>query len=407
VILSLSLVARAAFGRDFQESTHKVAVEAAPIFYSKTEATDPVALLSKTLRANRALGWKTFHPEFGYLPAILEMLNVPASSQMLVFSKTSLQRNHISPSNPRALYFSDNIYVGYIPGAPELEIAAVDPNLGTVFYSVNQDKDEPIRFKRSNDCLSCHAAPRSMGIPGFLVRSIETQSTGEIVPATDIDPIAHFTPIKQRWGGWYVNQMPASWFHRGNTPGQIDASSETAKKLFYDLSKSTRYPTLGSHPMALLVHDHQTHMHNYITRLHMDAQKSIADYGRVRYLDNQIRAFLRYLLFTEEIPFPSPLPPSQAFLADFQKNAKRDAKGRSLKDLDLRTRLFRYPCSFLIDSDAFRSLPAELRQMIMERLHAILTNKEPHPDFARMPTVDRQAVFEILRDTVPDLTVGW
>jgi hypothetical protein len=152
-----------ALGEDFQGSTHKMAFDAEPLLYSSMEAGDPVAKLSKTLRANRTAGWKPFHPEYGYLPAILEMLDVPAASQMLVFSKTSVQRHNIEPGNPRALYFSDSVYVGYIPGAPQLEIASVDPVLGTVFYTVNQDRDEPVRFRRSNDCLNCHAAARSMG----------------------------------------------------------------------------------------------------------------------------------------------------------------------------------------------------------------------------------------------------
>lgn len=408
----LSLIAgllspQTTLAEDFQGSTHKLSFDDSPLFYSTAEATDPVAKIAKNLRANRAASWKPFHPDFGYLPALLEMLNVPASSQMLVFSKTSVQRQNIDPSNPRALYFSDDVYIGYIPGAPQLEIAAVDPLLGTVFYTVNQDKDEPVRFRRSNDCLSCHASSRSMGIPGFVLRSIDTEISGEIIQATDADPIAHFTPMKERWGGWYVTNLPPDWLHRGNSPGGQDREGEAAKQRLASISTSPLYPASGSDPVALLLHDHQTHMHNYITRLHLEALKSIAEFGQVRYLDIPIRAFLRYLLFTEEAPLPSPLEPSPEFLGAFQKNAKRDSKGRSLKDFDLHTRIFRYPCSFLIDSDAFRSLPSPLRQTILERLHAILTGEDKHPDFANLSPTDCQTVLEILRDTAPDLTSGW
>jgi hypothetical protein len=148
-------------------------------------------------------------------------------------------------------------------------------------------------------------------------------------------------------------------------------------------------------------------MHNYITRLHMEGRQRIAEYGHVRYLDTQVRAFLRYLLFTEEAPLPSTLTPAPEFLAHFQEGAKRDSKGRSLRDLDLRTRLFKYPCSFLLDSDAFRNMPDMVRQKIMDRLHAVLLGEDPHPDFAAIATGDRQAVLEILRETCPDLTQGW
>jgi hypothetical protein len=163
----------------------------------------------------------------------------------------------------------------------------------------------------------------------------------------------------------------------------------------------------GSSALALLIHDHQTHMHNYITRLHMEGLQRIAEYGQVKYLDRQIRAFLRYALFTEEAPFPSPLNAPPSFTAEFLKGARRDSKGRSLKDLDLQTHLFRYPCSFLLDSDAFRKLPAPLLQLVLERLHAVLTGNDAHPDFAGLAPESRLAVLEILKETAPDLTVGW
>jgi hypothetical protein len=326
---------------------------------------------------------------------------------MLVFSKTSVQRHNIEPSNPRALYFSDDVYIGYIPGAPEIEVAAVDAALGTVFYTVRQDGAEPLRFKRSNECLSCHGAARSMGVPGFVLRSLDTDEEGEIVAATDTSAISHCTPVAQRWGGWYVTNAPSDWVHRGNAPGSEERDEAGKKALIRKITGSKRYPGSGSDTLALLVHDHQTHMHNYITRLHMEGQQRLSEYGHVRYLDTQVRAFLRYLLFTEEAPLPSRLEASAEFRAQFQKGAKQDARGRSLKDLDLQTRLFKYPCSFLIDSEPFRKLPAPVRQKILDRLHSVLLGEDAHPDFASLPAEARLAVLEILRETCPDLTAGW
>lgn len=392
---------------DFQGSTHKLEFEKAPVLYAQKNPSDPVDQVSRPLRANRALGWKPFDKDLGYLPAVLEMLGVPPESQMLVYSKTSLQRQPISPENPRALYFSDNVYIGYIPGAPDLEVASVDPELGTIFYTVHQDKDEPVRFRRSNECLQCHASARSMGVPGFVLRSLNTDAAGEIIPTTDTDRISHCTPFSERWGGWFVSNAPAAWPHRGNAPGEKAATPESTTARFKSLSASHQYPAEGSDTLALLVHDHQTHMHNYITRLHMEGQQRIAEYGHVRYLDTQVRAFLRYLLFTEEAPLPSRLEAAGEFRAEFQKAAKRDSQGRSLRDLDLQTRLFKYPCSFLIDSDAFRKLPGLVRQKILDRLHTVLLGEDTHADFAGLSAEGRQAVLEILRDTCPDLTAGW
>ena len=391
---------------DFQGSAHKLEFDAPPIGYSSAEATDVVAQLAKSTET-AAAGAEPYHPKFGYLPRVLELLRVPVSSQMLVFSKTSVQRHHIEPSNPRALYFSDDVYIGYIPGAPEIEVAAVDAAFGTVFYTVHQDGDQPLRFKRSNECLSCHGAARSMGVPGFVLRSLDTDEEGEIVAATDTSAISHCTPVAQRWGGWYVTNAPADWVHRGNTPGSEERNEAQKKALLRKVAASKRYPASGSDTLALLLHDHQTHMHNYITRLHLEGQQRISEYGHVRYLDTQVRAFLRYLLFTEEAPLPSKFEAAAEFQAHFQKAAKRDSRGRSLRDLDLQTRLFKYPCSFLIDSEPFRKLPALVRQKILDRLHSVLLGEDSHADFAGLPPEDRLAVLEILRETCPDLTAGW
>ncbi len=391
-------------GADFQGSTHKVEYNADPIFYSASAPTDPVSLAQKKLKASKSKGWLDFDPQFGYLPAVLDLFNVPAASQMLVFSKTSVQRHDISPVNPRALYFSDSIYIGYIPGAAVLEIASVDPKLGAIFYTVNQDKDEPVRFRRDENCLNCHGAARSMGVPGFVLRSLDTEPSGEPISGSDTENVTHFTPIPARWGGWYVTDAPSDWVHRGNRPGGESISPEgiVGKRV-----PASLYPKKGSEALPLLVHDHQVHMHNYITRLNFEAQQSLKVYGHLRYLKNQVDSFLRYLLFTEEAPLPSPLPASSAFAENFQARAHRDPKGRSLRDFDLQTHLFKYPCSFLIESEGFQQLPGPLREVILQKLWEILTGQNQEPSFAGISSESRQAVLEIIRAILPDLPDYW
>src|SRR5262245_11742131 len=128
---------------DFQGATHPLNYEGDPVRYNEGIATDPVAQLRANLEAGNAN--LEFDGRFGYLPALLKALNIPTSSQMLVFSKTSLQRRFISPGNPRAIFFNDGVYVGFIPGAPFLEISAADRNLGAVFYHLeNQKLQRPV-----------------------------------------------------------------------------------------------------------------------------------------------------------------------------------------------------------------------------------------------------------------------
>src|SRR5262245_14665028 len=99
--------------------------EQEPIQYSLSQPDNRVSRLIERIGAG---GVTLAHePRFGYLRALLSELNVPVSSQMLVFSKTSLQRHRISPRTPRALYFSDDVYVGFCQQGDVLEISAVDP----------------------------------------------------------------------------------------------------------------------------------------------------------------------------------------------------------------------------------------------------------------------------------------
>jgi hypothetical protein len=148
-------------------------------------------------------------------------------------------------------------------------------------------------------------------------------------------------------------------------------------------------------------------MHNYITRLSYETQIMTARYGHIRYLKSQENAFLRYLLFTEETPLTAPVSGDPQYAKDFATKGPRDSKGRSLRDFDLQTRLFRYPCSYLIYSEAFDQLPESIREHLLQRLYDILTGRDADPQFAKLAVSDRQAVLEILRETKPNLPAYW
>src|SRR5687767_1703536 len=99
--------------------------EQEPIRYSKTQPENCVSRLFERINAGEVK--LAYEGHFGYLRSLLAELEVPVSSQMLVFSKTSLQRHRISARTPRALYFGDDVYVGFCQQGDVLEISAVDP----------------------------------------------------------------------------------------------------------------------------------------------------------------------------------------------------------------------------------------------------------------------------------------
>lgn len=409
-ILLLALSAQA--DGDFQGSTHMVPFDEGTQNYNNSKPEDAIADLQR--RIEKGDTRLKFNQEHGYLDSILAELNISKSSQVLVFSKTSFQRERISPSTPRALYFNDDNYIGFIPGSPMLEVSSADPKLGGVFYTVNQDRETAPKFARTDQCLECHASAKSMGVPGHVLRSFMTDESGVVELNSGISEVNHRTPIEERWGGWYVTGKHGDQLHRGNLIGK-KAFAEQEKNPNYlgnvtDLSKFfdvTRYPGTNSDIVALLVLEHQTHMHNFLTRLRYESDLQLARYGHINYVTNIANAFLKYMLFTEEAPFKSRIEGDSAFVKDFEKRGPRDSKGRSLRDFDLEHRLFKYPCSYLIYSKAFESLPPKIKDHLYQRLWDILTNKDPGDDFSSLPRSARRAILEIIAETKSGLPAYW
>lgn len=415
VLSAATLLLGLVSGADFQGSTHLVPFEEDHIQYGKTAATGPIQKLQNRLDVGQVtLEWDE---RFGYLRSLLGALQVPESSQMLVFSKTSFQRDRISPANPRAVYFNEDVYVGYVPGSPVLEFSMADPRLGGVFYTLDNRRTNRVRFVRTDNCLECHAGAKTMGVPGHLIRSFVTDENGVQDLLSGGEVITHRTPLAERWGGWFVTGQHGSQIHRGNLVGSGDHARQLKEPNFVgnrislaDLPSQFdvgRYPKGTSDIVALMVMEHQAHMHNFLTRLQYEATIQLKAYGHCNYIKSPLEAFLRYLLFTEEIPLTAPISGSPEFVAAFQKDGVRDSKGRSLREFDLKRRTFRYPCSYLIHSEAFRALPTELKTRIYHRLWAILNGEDESPEWARLTQSDRRAVLEILTETVRDLPAYW
>lgn len=406
-------VALAQSGDDFDDE---------PIRYTTTPATDPVAQLQQRLDR----GELTLRPEGarGYLQPVLRALNVPASSQILVFSKTSFQREHISPLTPRALYFNEQTSVGWVQGGPVLEFAAQDPQLGVVFYTLNQDDGAKPRFVRqTHECLSCHSSSLTRGVPGFVMRSVFPARDGQPLLTAGTFLSTDQSPLKERWGGWYVTGTHGSQRHLGNTTCANAAAAEDmdmdAGANVTDLRRyfsTTPYLTRHSDIVALLVMEHQSAVSNLIVRagyetrraLYSEAalQRELGPTFRSESTQSRIRSvaepLVRALLLSKEAPLTEPVQGTSRFAEEFSAQGPKDPAGRSLRDLDLQHRLFKYPCSYLIYSQPFRALPAPARAYVYRRLHEILTGKDTSPEFAHLTETDRRAVLEILRATHPE-----
>jgi hypothetical protein len=391
-----------AFAEDFQGATHMTPFDEDTIAYSKTEAQGPIPRLQKRIEEGSAK--LAFDPEHGFLQALLRELKVDTNSQMLVFSKTSFQRDRISPENPRALYFNDEVYVGYVHGSPMLEITSVDPKLGGVFYTLEQQRGSMPKFVRTDQCLECHASSKSLGVPGHLIRSFACDENGVVDLTKGTSLVTHRTPLLERWGGWYVTGNANGQAHRGNLIAHeaYDRLTATGKGAG-DISDLSRffpvddYPAASSDIVALMVLEHQSHMHNYITRLNYDARISLQQFGHLNYMKSKIDAFLRYMLFADETTLVKPVKGNTEFARNFASQGPKDKKGRSLRDFDLKSRLFRNPCSYLIYSEAFDALPAELKEIIYKRLWENLSDGSP----------TRTAAREIIAHTKPGLPGYW
>jgi hypothetical protein len=382
----------------------------APINYLSDVLTDPVAKLQQ--RIGRGEVKLEYKPGHGYLKSVLDVLDIPVSSQTLVFSKTSFQFRKISPETPRALYFNDDVYVGQVHEGKALEIVSFDPMQGAIFYLLNeQQSGQPVFERAELDCTQCHVASSTRGVPGVLLRSIYPNPSGTQATHSESFITGQDSPLAERWGGWFVTGTVGRQIHMGNAvvrdkehPEQLDRSAAA------DFNTSA-YLSRHSDVVAHLVLAHQTQMHNLITLTNYQTRLALhggplSDQTRKQY-EEPAEELLRYLLFTNEAPLADRVLGDSGFTEEFQSRGPRDARRRSLRDFDLRHRLFKYPCSYLIYSEAFDTLPAPAKEYIFHRLLEILTDRDQSPEFAKLTGKDRRAILEILLATKPGLPEEW
>lgn len=402
--------------------------ELPPIRYSETAASNRVTTLQA--RSDRGELVLRGASDQETLRRCLDAAGIAVESQVLVFSKTSLQRQRISPETPRAIYFSDDCYIGWVPGGL-FEVAVSDPQLGLAFYAVDPREGGPPAFKRDDDCLSCHAGPLTRQWPAVLVRSIFPDATGEPIARAGSYLTGHYSPLAERWGGWYVTGRPGGPSHLGNAIARedgpttrldyrADGTVESLAKLF----PADRYPAAESDIVALLTLEHQVGMHSRLVEGALRVRKWLhyqqalqKELGQpvlseptgtaLRVVQSEAQRIVEHLLFVGEIELPDGgVQGSGRFETAFRQNRRTDAAGRSLKDFDLRTRLFTHRCSYLIYSESFDSLPPALKAEVYRRLESVLTAEAPAKPFQHLAAEERRVIRDILLATKPDFAAA-
>jgi hypothetical protein len=353
----------------------------------------------------------------GYLPSVLEQLGISVDSQVLVFSKTSFQHALINPKNPRAVYFNDSVSIGMVPGGSVYEMLALEPDRGLAFYTLDTaEAEHPALRRRGVECLFCHG-PGNKGAAAMVVASVIPDAQG--LPAYTsafIDTIDHRTPFERRWGGWYVTGTHGTLTHMGNAVApdperpldleQEHTQNQTSLAGRIDVSK---YLTGTSDIVALMTLEHQVGAVNRLGALGVQygAARRAGAVDAERGFDADVTDLADYLLFVDEAPLGAPVAGVSTFTRTFPARGPRDPRGRSLREFDLRTRLFRYPLSYMIYSELFDALPAPIRNRVYQRLYDVLSGHDASPRYARLAADDRKAALEIIAATKQNLPAFW
>ena len=398
--------------------------EQAPISYSQTAPRDAVSILQRKvsegkLRLPRGDAW-------GLLRLLQKEFKVLDETQVMVFSKTSKQNDLIGPATPRVVYFGDNAYLGYSVGG-SIEVSVIDPELGPTFYLIDPRArdDRRLRFQRDQSCLSCHGGPFSPDVPGVIVRSVTPGPEGHPIMSQGSRVVDTTTAFEERWGGWYVIGKHGDAVHQGNVTADEDGESVIIDpkpgQNVTDLGKffdTDPYPRKTSDVVALMVLEHQTSTQNVLTKAAHSTQRALymqqslqKELGEpvsdvpsgtaARIVEHAVEDVLDALLFKDEAVLPKGgIEGGTEFVEAFAAGAPLSKSGRSLKDLQLLSRLFKYRCSYLVYGITFQNLPAQLKAPLIKRLRDIMTASEVDQRYAYLTDSEREHIHEILRDTL-------
>ena len=388
-----------------------------PHNYWASDLEDPMSELLKGVRKGEIS--LDENPGMPLVRRLLEELQIPESSQMLVFSRTSLQRGAVSPTNPRAIYFNDDVYLGWMPNG-RIEIASSDPEKGFIFFFQREltDRKAPL-FSRDRVCIQCHAGSATNFLPGPLGRSVFPDSKGRSLKSVDtFELIGHEVPVHERWGGWYVTHVHQDLTHMGNAiavkgNGELKLQRKDSSKGLDDFFDTSNYPVSTSDIEALLIFDHQVRMQFVliesaykVRQVIFDSQKTASKQSSIdlnAILKEVTEKIVSELLFKKEFPLGGKVVDAAQvgkFVTEFKAKGKADSRGRSLRDLELKNRLFKYRCSYMIYSKSFEAFPEILKNSVFNRIKAIITSDSPQLGYEYLEAEEKKAIFDILSGTL-------
>lgn len=392
----------------FREAPHK---------YLEYSPDDRFARLQKALQKDEAK--LDTSDDKAFLASVLKALDVPVSSQLLVFSASSLQSEIINPRNPRALYFNEDTYIGYVPGG-KVEIIAMDPAMGAMFYIFERLRPGGgiPAITRSDKCFNCHAGNATRRVPGLIAESLLPMLSGASLETYRRDEQGHQIPLEKRFGGWHLTGQ----HHLKDEQNLSNLMGRTSSSRGFEKTRIEpgQMSNLGLHLLPTsdilphLVHEHQIGFENRVFHAAYVMRKLLAD-GRgmvpmaaKEEVEKLADELARYILFADEAKLPSQGVEGDAtFIREFQRNKKPVSAGPSLKDFDLKTRIFKYRCSYMLYTDSWQKLPAALRERVYFKMGEGLREQNPNPAYAHLPAEEKRAIRAILKETLPGLPAWW
>lgn len=393
----------------------KVAFREAPHNYLKHVPNDRFAKLQKDIEAGRARLDTTDDKTF--LRSLLRALDVPESSQLLVFSASSLQSEIINPRNPRALYFNEDTYVGWVPRG-KVEIISMDPELGAMFYifeNLRPDRPAPVS-SRSEKCFNCHAGLATRRVPGLIAESLLPMLSGASLETYRRDEQGHQIPLEQRFGGWHLTGAHHLKDHHANLMGENAPGRGIVKTKVEpgQMSNLSLHLRATSDILPHLVHEHQIGFENrvfhaaYLMRQWLAEGRGALPMSAKADFEEVADELARYILFVDEAALPKAgIEGDEDFIREFQRNSRSAKDGRSLKEFDLKTRIFKYRCSYMLYTESWLQLPVILKEKVYFKMAEGLREQNANPAYAHLTPSEKLAIRSILKETLPGLPSWW
>jgi hypothetical protein len=404
-------------GKAAPEKSKEIAIEfkAPPHNYLQHEPKDRFAGLLKKLTSGEVKLDTTDDKTF--LTSLLKELDIPVTSQVLVFSASSLQSEIINPRNPRALYFNEDTYVGFVPGG-KVEVISMDPTMAAIFYifeRVRPGGPLPL-IARSEKCFNCHAGNATRRVPGLIAESLMPMLSGASLETYRRDEQGHHIPLEQRFGGWHLT----GGHHLGTTHANLMGTPRNGGGFDTTPIEPGKMWDIGAHLLPTsdilphLLHEHQLGFENRVFHAAYVMRKLLADgrgslpFSAKPEVEKLADELARYVLFSDEAKLPREgIDGDPNFMRDFVRNKKPARSGASLKDLDLSNRLFKHRASYMLYTESWQKLPTALKDRVYYKMAEGLRDQNPAPIGAHLPIEERHSIRAILKETLPGLPSWW